>query len=153
MKINILCVGTLKEKYLKDACIEYLKRLQKYATVNVIEVKEEKLSSSITLAKKIEAESQRLLKLCEGQVFLLAIKGKQFSSEEFAKEIKNKSMRGDTLTFIIGGSDGVSSEVEKRADVLLSFSAFTFPHQLMRVVLLEQIYRATTINNNITYHK
>lgn len=153
MKINILCVGTLKEKYLQEACSEYLKRLQKYAVVNVVEVKEEKLSSSITMSKKIDAESQRLAKLCEGQVFLLAIKGKQFSSEEFAGNIKKMSMRGETLTFIIGGSDGVAAELEKNADVLLSFSAFTFPHQLMRVILLEQIYRAVTINNNITYHK
>lgn len=156
MKINIVCVGNIKEKYFSDACDEYLKRLSKFHNVSIIEVAEEKLSKNANVGdieKVKNSESDRIEKHLKGHVVLLDICGKSYSSEAFAKKLEDLQNNSSTLTFVIGGSYGVSDGLRKKCDDKLSFSAFTFPHQLMRVVLLEQIYRATTIQNNITYHK
>ncbi len=156
MKINIVCVGNIKEKYYTDACDEYLKRLSKYHTLNIIEVPEEKLGKNVNtgdIERVKTSESVRIEKQLKGHVVLLDIKGKSYTSEDFAKKLTNLQNITSTVTFVIGGSYGVSESLRQKCDDKLSFSAFTFPHQLMRVVLLEQIYRATTIQNNITYHK
>lgn len=156
MRINIVCVGNIKEKFYVDACNEYLKRLWKFHSVAVVEVAEEKLSKNANdgdVEKVKVCESQRLEKHLKGHVILLDIKGKAYTSEEFAKKLTTIQNVESTVTFVIGGSFGVSDELREKCRDKLSFSAFTFPHQLMRVVLLEQLYRATTIANGITYHK
>lgn len=147
MKINIVCVGTLKEKYFKDAVAEYLKRLTPFAQVRITEVKEEQVDS-------INREAKNILPAVKGYLSVMAIDGKQISSEELAAFFKEKSVQGvSEYTFVIGGSYGTGKEVRDRADQLLSFGRITLPHQLFRVVLLEQIYRAFSINNNSPYHK
>lgn len=156
MEFNIVCVGSLKEDYLKKAQIEYVKRISGYGKINIIECKEADYSDlsleSINKAKKKEAlEISSKLK---GYVVALEINGKEFSSEDFAQNIKKLEVNGtSTLSFIIGGSYGIFEELSKKANLKLSFGKFTLPHQLMRIVLLEQIYRAQTILNNKTYHK
>lgn len=159
MKINIFCVGKLKEKYLKDASAEYLKRLSRFAKVSIIEIKDEP-SDSLAGNKEQEIarrkEGEKLLSKIKPKdyVIALAINAKEMSSEEFAGKINSLSIDGvSDITFIIGGSLGISEEVLKRANLKLSFSKMTFPHQLFRVMLLEQIYRAYKIINNETYHK
>ena len=147
MKINLVCVGNLKESYLKDACKEYLKRLSAYATVTVTEIKEE---CHDTLAR----EERAILEKLKGHVVVMAINGKPFSSPEIASHIKSLQVSGTSeITFVIGGSTGVSDAVIRRADTLMSFGKITLPQQLFRVVLLEQIYRAFSINAGSAYHK
>ena len=156
VKINILCIGSIKENFYIQACHEYIKRLSKYHTVNVIELEEEKIHKNAGIADiaKIKVkESMKFDKYLKGYNFVLDIFGKNFTSEEFAEQLSKISNTSFVVNFIIGGSYGLSEDIKRRADMCLSFSKFTFPHQLMRVILLEQIYRATTINNNITYHK
>lgn len=156
MEFNIVCVGSLKEKYLKEAQLEYIKRISAYSKINVIECKEadykDLSQENIKLAKKKEAD--KIKEHLKGYVVALEINGKQFSSEELAKEIKNLEVKGiSSLTLIIGGSYGIFEELSNSANLKLSFGKFTLPHQLMRIVLLEQIYRSLTIINNKTYHK
>lgn len=156
MKINIVCVGTLKEKYLHDAVIEYQKRISRFANCEIIEVKEERLpqnysNSDIELVK--EKESVRLKDKIEGYFVLLDINGTMLDSVKFSKKIEQIKQTNSTISFVIGGSYGVSENLKQDSDLRLSFSPMTFPHQLARVMLLEQIYRAFTISNNITYHK
>ena len=147
MKINVVCVGNLKENYLKDACKEYLKRLSAYATVTVTEIKEE---AHDTLAR----EEKAILEKLRGHVIVMAISGKQYSSPEIADKLKSLMVSCTSeITFVIGGSTGVSTAVTNRADTLMSFGKITLPHQLFRVVLLEQIYRACKINAGERYHK
>ena len=147
MKINVVCVGNLKEQYLKNACAEYLKRLTAYANVNVIEIKEE---AHDTLSR----EEKAILPHLKGHVVVMAILGKEFSSPEIAQKIKTLAVSGvSEITFVIGGSTGLSDTIIKRADTLMSFGKITLPHQLFRVVLLEQIYRACAINAGSSYHK
>lgn len=159
MKITILCVGKIKEKFYKDAIEEYLKRMSKYAKMEVIEVDDEKTPdhASFTLEEQIkEKEGERLLSKIkeDSYVFTLEIKGEKFTSEGFAKKIKNTLVYGKShLVFIIGGSLGLHSKVMKRSNQSISFSDMTFPHQLMRVILSEQIYRAFRINQGEPYHK
>ena len=156
MKFNILCIGSIKEKFYVQACNEYIKRLSKYHNVNIIELEEEKLvknANQADIAKVIVKEGLKLEKYMKGYNIVLDITGKSLDSVSFAKQIEKISQSSFVINFIIGGSYGLSDDVRKKADLRLSFSAFTYPHQLMRVILLEQIYRATTINNNITYHK
>jgi 23S rRNA (pseudouridine1915-N3)-methyltransferase len=153
LQINILTVGNLKEKYLRDACAEYLKRLQAYAKLTVTEVEEEKKGTAIIRKQK---EGERILKklASDTYVIVLAIEGKGFSSDQFATKINQLGTYGNShLTFVIGGSDGLSPEVIQKADLKLSFSKMTFPHQLMRVFLLEQIYRGFKIIRGENYHK
>ena len=151
MKINIICVGSLKEKFFIDAINEYSKRLSRFVNLKIVELPQCKIDEKNATLK---FEEQKIIEACEGYVVLLDIKGEQFSSEALASTIKKLEVNGQsTISFVIGGSFGVSEEVRKKANMRLSFSSLTFPHQLFRVMLLEQIYRAFTIINNMPYHK
>ena len=141
--IRIVCVGSLKEKYLKDAAAEYMKRLTRFCDAEIIETPE----------IDPEKEKAAIIKNLRGKVVALCIEGTQKTSEEFAELIDKTAQTDSKITFVIGGSDGLSEDVKKLACQRISFSRMTFPHQLMRVILLEQIYRAFTIINNIRYHK
>ena len=159
MKITILSVGKVKEKFYRDAILEFSKRLSRYCKLEIIEVADEKTQedASETEIKIVkEKEGERLLKNIKDDAFVvcLCIDGKQLDSEELSQKIEKLGVQGTShICFIIGGSLGLSDEVVKRADFKLSFSKMTFPHQLMRVILLEQIYRAYRIMNNEPYHK
>ncbi len=159
MKIRILCVGRLKEAFFRDAVQEYGKRLTRYAKVEIIEVPDEKAPESLSDALResvMKREGERLLaKLQEGEyVIALAIDGTPLSSEDFSAALGRLMNQGKSaVTFVIGGSLGLSEAVLCRADYRLSFSRMTFPHQLMRVILLEQIYRAEKILSGEPYHK
>jgi len=159
MKITIICVGKIKEKYFTGAIEEYSKRLSRYIKLEILEVMDEKTvdgqSSSLDEQVKMR-EGERVLGALKGDeyVIALAIKGNKSTSEAFAKKIDELATYGKShIAFIIGGSLGLSNEVLERADEQISFSDMTFPHQLMRVILLEQIYRAYRIINNEPYHK
>ena len=159
MKITILCVGKIKEKFYVEAIREYSKRLSRYSKLNIIEVADEKTAEQasereIDIIK--EKEGKRLLSNIkdDGFVICLAIDGKEFDSVELSKYLDKLKIKGIShIYFIIGGSLGLSDEVLSRADFKLSFSKMTFPHQLMRVILLEQVYRSFRISNNEPYHK
>ena len=159
MNIKILCVGKVKEKFYRDAILEYSKRLSKYCSLSIIEVSDEKNSegdslNEINIIK--DKEGDRILKHIKDRdyVISLAIQGKQYDSVAFSKYIDNLIVIGNsTIVFVIGGSLGLSQKVLSRSDSQISFSEMTFPHQLMRVILLEQIYRAMRISNNEPYHK
>ena len=156
MKINVVVVGSIKDKFYVDACNEYLKRLSKFHSVSVIEVEEEKLPKNYSdkdILKVKEKEGLRLEKNFKGYVILLDVKKDMLSSEELAVKIEKLAQSYDTITFVVGGSFGVSDYIKSKVDYAISFSKMTFPHQLFRVMLLEQIYRAATITNHITYHK
>lgn len=159
IKINIIAVGKVKEKYLTDGCREYLKRLTAYAKVNIIEISEERCSdnpSPAEIEQVKEKEGQRILaKIPKGAyVIPMCIEGVQKSSEDFAKELEKISLDGfSDIAFIIGGSFGLSDEVKQTGKIKLSFGKLTLPHQLMRMLLLEQIYRAFSILNHSKYHK
>ncbi len=159
LKITILCVGKIKEKYFRDAAAEYIKRIGRYHKIEIVEVADEKTPDGAgeALTGQIMArEGERLLgKIKEGSyVAALAIEGKELSSEELAGKLEALAVNGEShVTFVIGGSLGLSGQVKKRADFLMSFSRMTFPHQLMRVVLLEQIYRCCKISAHEPYHK
>ena len=159
MNINIICVGRLKEKYWADAVGEYSKRLSRYVNLKIIELADEKAPETMSDAQKemvLEKEGARIIKSIPERSFAvtLEIGGKSLSSEELAEFLSAKMLHSvSSLTFIIGGSLGLSHEVIKRAGFHLSFSRMTFPHQMMRVILLEQIYRAEKIICNEPYHK
>ena len=159
MKITLITVGKIKEKYLRDAIAEYTKRLSKYCKLESIEVADEKTpdQASGTVEENIRAkEGERILKYIRDDMYVitLEIAGKMLSSEEFAEKIETLGIQGkSSIAFVIGGSIGLGKEVLKRSDFALSFSKMTFPHQLMRVVLLEQVYRAYRIINGEPYHK
>ncbi|MFS9090317.1 23S rRNA (pseudouridine(1915)-N(3))-methyltransferase RlmH [Streptococcus infantis] len=159
MKIKIVTVGKLKEKYLKDGIAEYSKRISRFATVEMVELADEKTpdrASDSENEKILDLEGNRILSKIGDREFVvvLAIEGKTLSSEEFSKQLEQASINGfSTLTFVIGGSLGLSNEVKKRANLSVSFSRLTLPHQLMRLVLTEQIYRAFTIQQGSPYHK
>ena len=159
MKISIVCVGKVKEKFFRGAIDEYVKRLGRYCKLEIVEVIDEKTPDNasdheVELIK--EKEGERILKNISSDAYVvaLAIEGKQLSSEELAEKIDKLGIQGIShIQLVIGGSLGLADKVLKRADMLLSFSRMTFPHQLMRVVLLEQIYRAYRIIHNEPYHK
>ncbi|MBQ4649466.1 MAG: 23S rRNA (pseudouridine(1915)-N(3))-methyltransferase RlmH [Firmicutes bacterium] len=159
MNIQIICIGKLKEKYWTDAIAEYSKRLSRYCTLEIVELKESRLPDKASAADeenvKVEEGRSILRAIKDGTyVITLEILGKQLSSPELADKIQTLSIEGKSnVAFVIGGSLGLSSEVSKRADYKLSFSKMTFPHQMMRVVLLEQIYRSFKIIKNEAYHK
>lgn len=159
MKISILTVGKIKEKYLSDAILEYSKRLSRYCKLEIIQVQDEKTpdkTSDVQIKQIKEKEGARLNQYIKDDAYViaLAIDGKQLSSEELAEKINSLGINGEShIQFVIGGSLGLSDEILKRADFKLSFSKMTFPHQLMRVILLEQIYRSYRIINNEPYHK
>ena len=157
--INIICIGKLKEQYLRDAQKEYAKRLTAFCKLNIIELDEYALPESPSEAQikqGLEKEGKAILNKIEkdAYVFALCIEGRQKDSPAFAGEIKRLAVEGNSnLTFIIGGSFGLSDEVKNRADQRFSMSDLTFPHQLARIMLIEQIYRAYQINLNGKYHK
>jgi 23S rRNA (pseudouridine1915-N3)-methyltransferase len=159
MKIKIITVGKLKEKYLKDGIAEYSKRITKFSKIEMIEVPDEKAPDQLSDAQVEQVknkEGERILSKIKDNEFLitLEIKGKMITSEELAKQISTWQVNGkSTLVFVIGGSNGLSKAVLDRSNYALSFSKMTFPHQLMKLVMLEQIYRAFKINNNESYHK
>ena len=159
MNIKIIGVGKLKEKYLVQAMQEYLKRLQVYAKVEVIELADEKAPENLSETQMMQIkdkEGERILAKIKDQeyVIALAIEGKNPSSEAFAQKIENLGIQGKSqLVFVIGGSLGLSPSVMQRSNAQISFGKMTFPHQLFRLILLEQIYRAYKINNNESYHK
>ncbi len=158
MQITIISVGKLKEKYLVEGINEYSKRLSNYTKLNIIEVQDEHAPESLSDKDKLiikEKEGKKILsKLKDSFVIALVIDGKQLSSEELTKKIEDiKTYHTSSITFIIGGSLGLSDDVVKKANFILSFSKMTFPHQLMRLILLEQVYRSFRISNNEPYHK
>ncbi len=159
MKITVITVGKIKEKYLKDAIAEYSKRLSKYCKLEIVEVADEKTpdNASETVENQIRAkEGERILKYVKDDAYVitLEIKGRQVTSEELADKIDTLGIQGTShITFIIGGSIGLGEEVLARSDYALSFSKMTFPHQLMRVILMEQIYRSYRIIHGEPYHK
>ncbi len=155
-KVKIVAVGKVKEKYFVDAILEYKKRLSRFCEVTVCEVKEENFVKEPTeseIEEILRREGESILKELKGYVVAMAIEGKKCSSKGLATIIKNQVDKGQEITFVIGGSYGIHSEVKKKADMLLSFSDATFPHTLFRVMLLEQVYRAFSINADARYHK
>ncbi|MCM1114074.1 MAG: 23S rRNA (pseudouridine(1915)-N(3))-methyltransferase RlmH [Clostridium sp.] len=158
MNVTVIAVGKLKESYLRDGCNEYIKRLGAYCKINVIEVAEERAGdnpNSSEIENIIEKEGERIMaKIPKGaSVIPLCIEGKEFSSPDFSAHIERLSMTCSQLCFIIGGSFGLSESVKALSRTKLSFGKMTLPHQLARMVLLEQIYRAFSISNHSKYHK
>ncbi len=159
IKVNIIAVGKLKERYLRDACDEYIKRLGAFSKVSVVEIGEERCGDNPSDSEienvKIK-EGKRIIAKIPKLSFIipLCIEGTQYSSEDFSKKLESVQLAGSgEITFIIGGSFGLSDEVKSLGNMKLSFGKLTLPHQLMRVVLLEQVYRAFSISNNSKYHK
>ena len=150
--IKIITVGSIKENYLKEAIQEYKKRLSKYTNIEIIEVKDEGL---VEPSKAIILEEEKILKNINNKecIITLEIEGKEITSEEFAQSLEKIQIENSNITFVIGGSYGLSEKIKNMSNYHLSFSKMTFPHQLFRVILLEQIYRAFKINNNESYHK
>lgn len=159
MKISVVCVGKIKEKYLTMAIEEYSKRLSRYCKLEIIELNDEKTPDNASEAEESQIkkkEGERILKSIKDSsyVIALAIEGKMMSSTELADKVAELGVKGEShLVFVIGGSLGLDSEVLDRADYKLSFSKMTFPHQMMRMILLEQVYRAYRINCGEPYHK
>lgn len=158
MKITIVCAGKIKEKYLSAGIAEFLKRLKLYAQVEIREIHEEKMPEDPSPAEKeltLAREGEKLLKLVPdgSYLYVLDVYGKLKSSEQLAKEIADLGLRGrSSITFLIGGAFGLSEEVRARADERISFSPMTFTHQMVRLLLVEQIYRAFKINRGEKYH-
>ena len=159
MKITLLTVGKIKEKYLRDGIAEYTMRLSRYCKLEIIEVTDEKTPDRASAAEELqikELEGARLMKNIKDSdyVIALAIDGKMLDSVELSKKMESLGVQGESsIVFVIGGSLGLSDEVLKRADYKLSFSKMTFPHQLMRMILLEQVYRGYRIMYGEPYHK
>ena len=150
--IKLITVGTIKEKYLKDAIDEYTKRIKKYTNIELIEVKDEGL---VEESKALLLEAEKIKKHLSPRDYIITmeIEGKQLTSEEFSNKLNQIQIENSNIVFIIGGSYGLSDEIKQMAKLHLSFSKMTFPHQLFRVLLLEQIYRCYKILNNESYHK
>ena len=144
VKVTVVCVGKLKEAFWRDAVAEYAKRLSRFCKFEVRELAE---------GRTIEEEADPILRACKGYVFALAVEGEECSSETFSAKLRSLAARGEEIVFVIGSSCGLSERVKRAANERLSFSRMTLPHQLMRVVLCEQIYRAYMINSGSEYHK
>lgn len=157
IKINVVCVGKVKENYYKEAIAEYLKRLKRFCEVSFTECKDETFSkepSPADIVRLLKKEGEGIEKNLKGYVIALAVEGKKMSSETLAKKIEGLVDAGEgIITFVIGGSYGIDASIKQKADEKISFSDMTFPHTLMRVLLLEQIYRAFMINADSDYHK
>ena len=156
--INIICVGKIKENYLKDAILEYSKRLSRYCKLSIIEIADEQIPNNLNnkISENIKnIEGTKILSYIKNSyVISLDLNGKQFSSEEFSNKLENIALNiNSNISFIIGGSLGLSKDVILNSNELICFSKMTFPHQLIRVFLLEQIFRAFKIQNNETYHR
>lgn len=158
LNINIICVGKIKENYLKDAITEYSKRLSKFCNLNITELQDEKLPNKLNDSIITEIKNKECNKMIQtikkdSYIICLDLKGKEFSSEDFSKKIENIALNfNSSITFIIGGTLGLNQEILSMADEKICFSKMTFPHQLIRVFLLEQLFRAFKISNNETYH-
>ena len=156
MKFKIVAVGKIKEIYLRNAIAEYSKRIGRFATVEIVEI-DECLSKGAQTLNEIERvkkqEGDGILSKLEGDVVAMDIDGEQVSSEQLSRYIQEQKQHNSTFTFVIGGSNGLSDSVKRRADARISFGKITLPHQLFRVVLLEQLYRACCIEYNVPYHK
>lgn len=150
--IRVVCVGKIKEKYFSSAIEEYYKRISKYANMEIIELPDEGLSDEKVVLKK---EKEKIMKYIDNKSYIVLLdrEGQQLSSVELAKTIDSTLIHHSNITFIIGGSYGVDEEIKQKTDLSISFSKLTFPHQLFRVLLLEQIYRSFKILNNEAYHK
>jgi len=148
-------MGDIKEKYLREAIAEYSKRLSRFADLKIIELKEHvaKSSNNADIQQALLKDSEEMKKHLKGHLICLDINGKMLSSEEFAKKIEKTSLTNSEISFVIGASNGIHENIKNLSNEKISFSPMTFPHQLMRVVFLEQLYRAFTILNNIAYHK
>ena len=158
MNISIICVGKLKEKYLKDAVLEYSKRLSRFVKLDILEIPDCKIPENASSAEEnavLEKEAEAIISKIKPGSFIISmcIEGKELSSPEIAKKLEEISMVSSNIVFIIGGSLGLSEKVKALSSLKLSFGKITLPHQLMRVILLEQIYRGYKINNNESYHK
>ena len=158
IKVKIIALGRLKEKYLRDAADEYIKRLKGYCDLEIIELNPVKLSdnpSEKEIDAALKSEAQMILKKVpqNSKITALCVEGKGLPSEKFAKSINSATFDGAPICFVIGSSDGLSEEIKAKAHNRLSLSEMTFPHQLFRIMLLEQIYRAFKINEGSTYHK
>ena len=156
MKFRIVAVGKIKESFFREAIGEYVKRLSRFATVEIVEVAECTFNgepSGKEIEKIISAEGQAILQKCEGYVVAMDINGKLIDSVELSNTIAKNKQTNSTFTFVIGGSHGLSQEVKNAANLRCSFGKITLPHQLFRVVLCEQLYRACCIENNVSYHK
>ena len=158
LHIDIICVGKLKEQYLKDAINEYSKRLSKYCNLNILELPDEKIPENNSEKIFNEIKSKECANISshikkDSYVIALDLTGKQFTSEEFSKKIDNISLTNSNITIIIGGSLGMTAEFLNTVNEKICFSKMTFPHQLIRVFLLEQLFRAFKISNNETYHR
>ncbi len=158
MNVTVLAVGRLKESYLREGCAEYVKRLKAYAKVNIVEVDEERCSdnpSDSEIQSVIKKEGERIIKkIPKGSVIIpLCIEGREYDSREFSALIENISLQSSHICFIIGGSFGLDDAVKAMGTTKLSFGKMTLPHQLARMILLEQIYRGFSISNNSKYHK
>lgn len=158
LNINIICVGKIKENYLKDAITEYSKRLSKFCNLNITELQDEKIPNKLNDSIITEVKNKECNKIIQAikkdsYIICLDLKGKEFSSEDFSKKIENIALNfNSSITFIIGGTLGLNQEILSMADEKICFSKMTFPHQLIRVFLLEQLFRAFKISNNETYH-
>lgn len=151
MTIDLVCVGNLKEKFSKDEQAEYLKRLSAFAKVNIIEIKEQNaLQNPVSILAK---EGEEIAKNLQGYTIVCDINSKEYSSQQFAEKLSSLMQTNSHITFVIGGSFGVAEEVKNLCKEKMSFGKMTFPHNLFRIMLLEQIYRAFTIINGKTYHK
>ena len=156
MNITIIAVGKIREKYIKSGIEEFFKRVQPYSSVKIIEIEAETVKSDDQIKKALNTEGEKILNILSDSSYIIAmdIPGKKLSSEKFASKIQNINAQGiNQLVFIIGGAFGLDEKVKKKADFFLSLSEMTFPHQLARLFLLEQIYRAFKIINNEPYHK
>lgn len=155
IKINLISMGDIKEKYLKEAITEYSKRISRFAELKIIELKENapKNSSSGEILNCLKKDAEEIKKHIKGYPICLDVKGSLISSEEFATKLQKTSLSSSEITFIIGASNGIDESIKNLCKEKISFSKMTFPHQLMRVIFLEQLYRAFTIINNISYHK
>lgn len=157
MNVKLVVIGRLKEKYLRDGCDEYIKRLSKFCNLKVIELDEYRLPdkpSQKDIDNALSSEAKNILKYCEGYIVSMCIEGNQISSEDLATKFESIALNGyGTITFIIGSSFGLDSTIKSQSNFKLSMSKMTFTHQIARMLLLEQIYRAFQINNNGKYHK
>lgn len=155
LKINLICVGDIKEKYLSDAINEYSKRISRFANLNIVQIKENvaKSNNALDVENSLKKDADEILKHIKGYAICLDILGDMISSEQFAKKIEKISLINSEISFIIGASNGLHNKIKAICKEKISFSKMTFPHQLMRVIFLEQLYRAFTILNNISYHK
>ena len=158
LTINVVCICKIKEKFFKDAIDEYSKRLSKYCKLNILELPDEKIPDKLNTNLENDIKSKECTNMInhikkDSYIICLDLAGKEFSSEEFSKNIENISMQSSQITFVIGGSLGLNKEILNLANQKICFSKMTFPHQLIRVFLLEQIFRAFKISNGETYHR